>query len=166
MVKIEPSGAQYSPALAAYSNRVWLVHISFDGEPYLNTHDGTRWSTWFSDSLNWDVDQGVALAPQGGRLWRIATGKNKSLFTSTSDGGPGWTYRGVRDPWKASHSPALTTLGDTMWIFLRGLDGDLYAGTYNGTWSGLHKVSNGAAKPMDAPTATAHQNKIYVMYRR
>ncbi|WP_129593433.1 hypothetical protein [Streptomyces sp. C] len=164
--RIDPAGVRYSPALATYSNRVWMVTVGLGHDLYLHTHNGTSWSTWYGDNLDWAVDKGAALAPQGGQLWRIVTGRDNSLHTSTSGGGAEWTGRGTRDPWKSNHSPALATHGDTMWIFVRGLDGDLYAGTYTGTWSGLHKVSNGAAKPMDAPTATVHHNKIHVMYRQ
>ncbi|MFI1865232.1 hypothetical protein [Streptomyces jumonjinensis] len=164
--RIEPAGAHYSPALATYSGKVWMVHVGGDDRPYLNTHNGTGWSSWTVDNLGWRVNKGVALAPQGMGLWRIATGMDNRLHASATLGTSLWFRSNTPDPWKSSHSPALAAQGDTMWIFLRGLDGDLYAGTYTNTWSGLHKVSNGAAKPMDAPAAAVHENKVYVMYRQ
>ncbi|MGW6569288.1 hypothetical protein [Streptomyces sp. NPDC054975] len=107
--------SQVAPALSSeYSGRLWLTHIGSDGQPNLNTHDGNRWSSHYSDTLGWKVEDPVALAPYGGRLWRLARGGDSKVYTSTSSGGSEWSYQGIanstwRSPPGKLFSPGLPT---------------------------------------------------------
>ncbi|MGP3634332.1 hypothetical protein ACTU45_13345 [Streptomyces sp. 24-1644] len=161
----------YSPAMAAYSNRVWLTHAAPGaGELWLNTHDGTNWSTHYGDNLGWRVGNSIALASHGGLLWRIARGLDDHVYVSASDGGSHFTDHGIKKNWTTTHAPALASYNDALWILLRAGDGTLRAAartSVNHAWSETHQV--GGQVPIttiDGPTTTVHHNKLYVMYRR
>ncbi|MFF7251542.1 TIGR02391 family protein [Embleya sp. NPDC008237] len=76
-----------APALAAYRDRVWLTLVSPEGKLLLHIHNGSDWSFPQSDSLGWEVDDGVTMAEHDGLLRRVVRGRDNHVYTSTSDGG-------------------------------------------------------------------------------
>ncbi|MDH6545214.1 hypothetical protein [Streptomyces sp. SPB4] len=159
-------GSEYGPTLATVRDQVWMVHVSGDQSLFLNTHKGTTWGPAQDDVLDWRVGAAVAMVTYNADTWKIAAGLDHRLHASTSQGHPGiWQRQGNVAPDLTNRSPALTVHDGKMWLFIRSTDGALQANTYNGAWSGFQKVSPGTAKPMDAPAAASHDNKLYVMYR-
>ncbi|MFD6186910.1 hypothetical protein [Streptomyces goshikiensis] len=162
--KFSGYGSEYGPTLATVREQVWMVHVSGDQSLYLNTHNGTAWSPVVDDQLEWRVGDAVAMVTYNADTWRIAAGLDSKLHAGTSQGHPAqWQRRGNVDSDHTNWSPALTVHDGRMWLFIRSTDGALHANTYNSAWSGFQKVSPGAAKPMDAPAAASHDNKLYVM---
>ncbi|MEU8472582.1 hypothetical protein AB0F30_32640 [Streptomyces sp. NPDC029006] len=159
------------PSLAPeYKDRVWLTQIATNRVPYLNTHDDRQWSQAYEDNINWRTERPVAVCPFDGYLWRAAAGTDRFVYYSVASGGAEWSDRSRIHSWQTNHTPALTAFENKLWMFLRGNDGNLYVGTLPQAphnWSTAAIV--GGSQPlklMDAPSAAAHNIKLYVMYRR
>ncbi|MFE2246062.1 hypothetical protein [Streptomyces lavendulae] len=158
-----PGRKQYSPALATYENEAWLVAYGVDENLWHSRHNGSSWSAWRSDELDWTVSTHVALAPRGARLWRIATGKDQKIYTSINGGGT-WVSEGVPSQnWRASHAPALAGNGQTMTLLLRGLDANCWSAEFNGNWAGAQKVAGITLQ--ETPAAVYLGGKLQMLYR-
>ncbi|MFD9451788.1 hypothetical protein ACFWBC_01600 [Streptomyces sp. NPDC059985] len=156
---------QYSPALATYEGQAWLVGYGVDENLWHSRHNGTSWSGWQEDDLDWKLNTHVALAPRDNRLWLIATGKGGQIHTSINGGGT-WVGQGIpSDRRRSSHAPALAGNGQTMTLLIRGTDATLWSAEFNGSWAaGAHKVPGITLK--ETPAAVYFGGNLHVMYRR
>ncbi|MFE5560232.1 hypothetical protein [Streptomyces sp. NPDC056544] len=155
--------SKFSPALATYEDKAWLVAYGIDENLWHARHNGT-WGGWVEDNLDWKLNTHVALAPRGARLWRIATGKDQKIYTSINGGGT-WVSEGIPSSnWKASHAPALAGNGSTMTLVIRGTDASLWSAEFNGSWAGAQRIAG--ISSIETPAAVYFGGNLHVIYRR
>ncbi|MFI0738743.1 hypothetical protein ACH4PU_11755 [Streptomyces sp. NPDC021100] len=173
-----PWTAERAPAMTnggGLNTVLWVNHVK---DQRLNTDwyrsVGSQWDNSWADNLGWVVNRPPAMAWYQGVPWRVATGADQFLYTAVGEyklvgtkTRPNWINRGQISKWRSTHGPALAVHQGKLWIFLRDMDGYLRYSTYYNSWAETQHVSpQKLMAPMDEPSATSHNDKLYVMYRR
>ncbi|MFB0629537.1 hypothetical protein [Streptomyces sp. AB3(2024)] len=162
-----------APALAAWRDQLWMVHVGEDGMLWENYYDGTdpEWSR-SSQHHPWRTDSPVGFTAQGSTLWQATRGKGDDrqdrVDVTYAEFSGGWKDFSSPPGWRVSCGPTLATHNNRLWIFLRNTNGTLVSSTHSGgAWSTTQPVGTGTEiKPMDEVAAATHSNKLYVMYHR
>ncbi|MFC6987007.1 hypothetical protein [Streptomyces cirratus] len=162
-----------APALAAWRDQLWMVHVGRDGRMWENYYDESN-PTW-SPSRNhhpWRTNRPVGLTTQGNTLWHVVRGEggdkqNRVDVTYCNHTG-GWKDLPFPSNWRIGSGATLAAHNSKLWIFFRSTTGVLLSSFHSGaSWSDYQAVGAGAEiKPMDESAATLHNGKLYLMYRR